>query len=422
GIKLLYSQSAIFDVKKKMNYEKFYASRVSIMRPSDIRELLKWSLDKSVISFAGGLPDPKLLPKSFELEGLFEYLMMKNEYAFQYGETEGVNELKKEVIRFSKKYGGINANEDEVIITTGSQQALDIVSRLFIDRGNYVIVELPTYLAALQVFNLSEPQYVGIPMDDNGMRTDTLERKLKELNSEGISPKFVYTVPTCQNPSGTSMTVDRRRHLLELASKYDFLIIEDDPYGYITFGDEKMERIKAMDNEGRVIYLSTFSKIFSPGLRVGWAIANEELIRSFAIAKQGMDLSTSPVSQYIALFAMEKGIIEKRIPILIREYKKKRDIMLQSLEDNMPKETKWTKPIGGMFVFVWLKDAIDTKLMLEKAIKNYKVSYVPGKSFFVDGTGKNTMRLNFSYPSEEQIREGIHRLSNLIKAEYNNSF
>ncbi|MBO3762977.1 MAG: PLP-dependent aminotransferase family protein [Thermoproteota archaeon] len=405
-----------------MNYEKFYASRVSIMRPSDIRELLKWSLDKSVISFAGGLPDPKLLPKSFELEGLFEYLMMKNEYAFQYGETEGVNELKKEVIRFSKKYGGINANEDEVIITTGSQQALDIVSRLFIDRGNYVIVELPTYLAALQVFNLSEPQYVGIPMDDNGMRTDTLERKLKELNSEGISPKFVYTVPTCQNPSGTSMTVDRRRHLLELASKYDFLIIEDDPYGYITFGDEKMERIKAMDNEGRVIYLSTFSKIFSPGLRVGWAIANEELIRSFAIAKQGMDLSTSPVSQYIALFAMEKGIIEKRIPILIREYKKKRDIMLQSLEDNMPKETKWTKPIGGMFVFVWLKDAIDTKLMLEKAIKNYKVSYVPGKSFFVDGTGKNTMRLNFSYPSEEQIREGIHRLSNLIKAEYNNSF
>ncbi|MEM0171221.1 MAG: PLP-dependent aminotransferase family protein [Thermoproteota archaeon] len=409
-------------MKKKMNYEKFYASRVSIMRPSDIRELLKWSLDKSVISFAGGLPDPKLLPKSFELEGLFEYLMMKNEYAFQYGETEGVNELKKEVIRFSKKYGGINANEDEVIITTGSQQALDIVSRLFIDRGNYVIVELPTYLAALQVFNLSEPQYVGIPMDDNGMRTDTLERKLKELNSEGISPKFVYTVPTCQNPSGTSMTVDRRRHLLELASKYDFLIIEDDPYGYITFGDEKMERIKAMDNEGRVIYLSTFSKIFSPGLRVGWAIANEELIRSFAIAKQGMDLSTSPVSQYIALFAMEKGIIEKRIPILIREYKKKRDIMLQSLEDNMPKETKWTKPIGGMFVFVWLKDAIDTKLMLEKAIKNYKVSYVPGKSFFVDGTGKNTMRLNFSYPSEEQIREGIHRLSNLIKAEYNNSF
>ncbi|MGB9806275.1 MAG: PLP-dependent aminotransferase family protein [Thermoproteota archaeon] len=401
-----------------MDYEKFYASRVSIMRPSDIRELLKWSLDKSVISFAGGLPDPKLLPKSFELEGCFEYLMAKNEYAFQYGETEGVVELKKEVVRFSKKYGNIDAKEDEVIITTGSQQALDIISRLFIDKGDYVVVELPTYLAALQVFNLSEPKYVGIQMDEKGMRTDILEDKLRELRSNGISPKFVYTVPTCQNPSGTSMSMDRRKHLLELASKYDFLIIEDDPYGYITFGDERVERIKAMDKEGRVIYLSTFSKIFSPGLRVGWVIASEELIRSIAIAKQGMDLSTSPVSQYIALFAMEKGIIEKRIPILVREYKKKRDVMLQSLENYMPRETRWTKPIGGMFIFVWLKDMLDTKLMLEKAIKNYKVSYVPGKSFFIDGSGKNTMRLNFSYPSEEQIREGIRRLSNLIKEEY----
>jgi len=173
-----------------------------------------------------------------------------------------------------------------------------------------------------------------------------------------------------------------------------------------------------MDKEGRVIYLSTFSKIFSPGLRVGWVIASEELIRSIAIAKQGMDLSTSPVSQYIALFAMEKGIIEKRIPIIVREYKKKRDVMLQSLESDMPSETRWTKPIGGMFIFVWLKDMLDTKLMLEKAIKNYKVSYVPGRSFFIDGSGKNTMRLNFSYPSEEQIREGIRRLSNLIKEEY----
>ncbi len=387
------------------------------MKPSEVRELLRLTIEKDVISFGGGLPDPKLLPKGFELEGFFEYLSSVDEVAFQYGTTEGFPELREEVLNFMRSHSGISGDVDSIIITTGSQQALDISARLLLDRNDHVVVELPTYLAALQAFNLSEPRYVGVAVDDMGIRTDLLETKLKHLKSQNVQSKFIYTIPNFQNPSGVTMSEDRRRHLLELASRYDLLVIEDDPYRYISFDERPKTALKALDADGRVLYLSTFSKIIAPGLRVGWVVADKDLINKIALAKQGMDLCTSPLNQYLALWCLRNGLVEKRLKVISEAYKRKRDLMLKTLEDSMPKGVRWTRPAGGMFVFVWLPDGMDTKAMMRRAITEYRVAYVPGRSFFVDDSGKNTMRLNFTYANEPDIKEGIGRLGRLIEQE-----
>jgi len=400
-----------------LKYERFYSSREAVMKPSEVRELLRLTIEKDVISFGGGLPDPKLLPKGFELEGFFEYLSSVDEVAFQYGTTEGFPELREEVLNFMRSHSGISGDVDSIIITTGSQQALDISARLLLDRNDHVVVELPTYLAALQAFNLSEPRYVGVAVDDMGIRTDLLETKLKHLKSQNVQSKFIYTIPNFQNPSGVTMSEDRRRHLLELASRYDLLVIEDDPYRYISFDERPKTALKALDADGRVLYLSTFSKIIAPGLRVGWVVADKDLINKIALAKQGMDLCTSPLNQYLALWCLRNGLVEKRLKVISEAYKRKRDLMLKTLEDSMPKGVRWTRPAGGMFVFVWLPDGMDTKAMMRRAITEYRVAYVPGRSFFVDDSGKNTMRLNFTYANEPDIKEGIGRLGRLIEQE-----
>jgi len=393
----------------------FLAARTDRLRVSEVRDLLRW-ITADVISFGGGLPDPTTFPTDKEIQGIFEFVQSVRSKAFQYGLTEGVPELREEIVNFSKK-NGIRADIDQVLITTGSQQALEILARIFINQRDVIVVELPTYVAAIQAFSLYRPNYIGIPMDEDGLRTDLLEEELKNLKKKGIQPKFLYTIPTCQNPAGLSMSIDRRRHLLELASQFDFFIVEDDPYSHILFEPIQFKRLKTMDHEGRVIYISTFSKIFAPGLRVGWVIADKDIIRYMSLAKQGMDLCTSPFSQYVALYALRSGIIERKLPMISKLYKRKRDLMLKELETHLQDYAKWTKPIGGMFIFVWLLKQIDTKRMLLKAIKKYKIAYVPGRSFFVDGTGWNTMRLNFTYPSEEQIEEGVRRLARAIKDE-----
>ncbi len=217
-------------------------------------------------------------------------------------------------------------------------------------------------------------------------------------------------MPTSQNPAGISMSIERRKHLLELASKYDFIILEDDPYGYITFETDEPVRLKSMDTDGRVIYTSTFSKILGPGLRIGWIIADEDIVKQYIRVKQITDICTPPLTQYIAHYALEKGIVEKKLPSIKKLYKEKRDTMLKALEENMPENTKWSKPIGGLFIFMWIDSNIDTRKILPEVIKKYKVAYLPGDSFFITKV-KNTMRLNFSYPSMNQIEEGIKRLS-----------
>lgn len=380
------------------------------MKASEIRELLKW-ITENVISFGGGMPDPSSFPVKEIMEITRDVVSTKADKALQYGTTGGVAELKEELIKFMGKVGIKVDGPESVIITVGSQEALDIIGRLFINPGDYVITESPTYLAALQAFRIYGPRIIGIPMDEEGLKVDILEETLKKISDDG-KVKFVYVIPTGQNPTGITMSRERRKALLEVASKYDVLIIEDDPYGYIYFGDgEPPDRLKAMDSEGRVIYLSTFSKIAAPGLRLGWVAASREVIRWFELAKQSIDLHTSTLNQYIAAELLKRGVIERNIPRIKEIYRTKRDLMLQALGEYMPDSVSWTKPSAGMFIWLTTPENIDTGEMLNVAIRKYGVAYVPGKSFYPNEERRNDMRLNFTYPTPQQIFEGIRRLS-----------
>jgi 2-aminoadipate transaminase len=385
------------------------------MKASEIRELLKW-VTQNVISFGGGMPDPSSFPVKDIIEVTNYVLSTKVDKALQYGATGGVDELREELIKFMGKVGIKVEGPEDIIITVGSQEALDIVGRLFINPGDYVITESPTYLAALQAFRVYGPRLVGIPMDSEGIRVDVLEDTIRKIMDGGGRVKFIYVIPTGQNPSGITMSMERRKALLDVASRYDLLVIEDDPYGYIYFGDgDPPERLKAMDSEGRVIYLSTFSKIAAPGLRLGWVTASRDIIRWFELAKQSIDLHTSTLAQYIAAELLKRGIIERNIPRIKEIYRTKRDLMLQALNEYMLENVSWTRPSAGMFIWLTVPESIDTGDMLSVAIKKYGVAYVPGKSFYPNEERHNDMRLNFTYPTPEQIFEGIRRLSLTIK-------
>jgi len=385
------------------------------MKASEIRELLKWVTEGKVISLGGGMPDPQTFPVEDILDIVSKGLREQGDKLLQYGSSEGLKELREQLIHFMN-WRGLRVDDiDNIIIVSGSQQGLDLLGKVFIDRGDIVLVELPTYLAAINAFEIYEPQFIGLRMDDEGIDMDALEGILKGLKAKKQKQKFLYTIPTCQNPSGISLSLDRRKHLLELASTFDFLIIEDDPYSFFTYEPLEIEHLKSLDKEGRVIYMSTFSKILSPGLRLGWINAEEEFIEKFELAKQSMDLCTSPLVQYIAYGAIKEGVIQRNLPKSKALYKQKRDRMLDALSQFFPTGCRWTKPIGGLFIFAWVPEKIDTKEMLQDCIQKYGVAYVPGRSFFVDGSGKNTMRLNFTYPNMEMLDEGIKRISRAIK-------
>ncbi|ABU82041.1 PLP-dependent aminotransferase family protein [Ignicoccus hospitalis] len=397
-----------------LDIKSFIADRVSLMESSEIREILELTEGKNVISLAGGLPDPKYFPTE-ELAEISAYVI--KEYgarALQYSITRGLREFRKEIAAFMERTGTPGEMPYNIIVTSGSQQALNLLAQVLVNPGDIVVVEKPTYLAAINEFKSVGALFEGIPIDDDGMRTDILEERLKALKAEGKKVKVVYTVPTAQNPSGVSMSNERRSHLLELAEEYDFLIIEDDPYSHFMFEDVDFKRLRSMDKY-RVIYTSTFSKILAPGLRLGWVAAHPEVIDALEIAKQNADLHTPTFNQLIATEALKRGVVDRHIPKVKEAYKKKRDAMLNALEEYMDGAAKWTKPVGGLFVFVYLDENIDTKEMLPAAL-SAGVAYVPGSAFYVDGSGRNTMRLNFSYPDEEEIRVGIERLSQVVKS------
>ncbi|MDD1776241.1 MAG: PLP-dependent aminotransferase family protein, partial [Candidatus Methanomethylicus sp.] len=302
--------------------------------------------------------------------------------------------------------------KEEVMVTTGSQQALDLFARTFLDSGDQIILEEPTYLAALSAFSPLHPEMILAPMDDGGLNTEALRKKLGGMKREGKKIKFLYTIPTCQNPTGLTMTTERRKEIVELAEEHDFLIVEDDPYGYLT--DSANPPFIRSFNGDRTIYTSTFSKILAPGLRLGWIAAPVELLNKMAVIKQSLDLCTCTLSQHIAYEFMERGYLNSYIARLKLAYKAKREVMFSALEKYFPKEAKWTRPNGGMFFWVTLPEGIDTKEMLIRAVKN-DVAYVPGSPFYPNGGGKNTMRINYSYPTVEQIEEGIKKLGQVIR-------
>ena len=396
-----------------MDYEKLYSNNAKKMRSSEIRRLLEISQQPGVISFGGGLPNPKAFPAQEIKEIVNKILDGESSKALQYGSTAGLKKFRELLADFVKD-DGIKASVDNILTTVGSQQALDIVGRIFLNENDVVLVGLPTYLGGINAFLAYGAKLVGVPLDDNGMKVDLLEEKIKELKSKGENVKLIYTIPTFQNPAGVELSLERRKRMLEIAKEYDLLILEDDPYGKLRFEGDAIPPIKAFDDEGHVIYMATFSKILSPGFRLAYVVAPLEIAKKMIVAKQSMDLCTSTFTQTIAYHYIRDGYMKNHLPKIIDMYKRKRDIMLQSLEEYFPPGCRWTHPRGGMFLWVELPEYINTVEMFQEAIEK-KVAYVTGKSFFVNGNGLNTMRLNFTNADDDDIREGIKRLAEVIK-------
>jgi 2-aminoadipate transaminase len=399
-----------------VNIERLFSKRSQRLRASEIRELLKITQIPGMISFAGGLPNPEAFPVEIIHECIEKTFQKNIKQALQYGTTEGLTDLRGVLAERMKTKKKINCELHEILITSGAQQALSLVALCFLDPGDTYLTSVPAYLGAIQAFNAYEAKCESIPMDENGIDTDSLRRNIERLRRTGIIPKFLYTVPTFQNPSGETMSLKHRKELLEIASEYDFIIIEDDPYGELIFEGNPIPPIKSMDTKGRVLYMSTFSKILAPGFRLGWVIASKEIIDKFILAKQATDLCTNVFSQYVAYEYINGGHLDKQVEKIKKLYKGKRDIMLQAIEKYFPKNVSWIVPKGGMFLWITLPKNIDTRLMFQKAIGK-KVAYVVGEAFYPDGGTFNCMRLNFSYSDDEAIKEGIKRLSEVIKEE-----
>ena len=388
-----------------------YADRLKRMKASEIREMLSLVQKPGMISFGGGMPSPDSFPVSTIKKIAVDVLKRHGPEALQYGSTEGLKKLREEIVKRNKKQG-IKCDADNVIVTSGSQQVLDLTAKIFLNPGDYVFLESPTYMGALIAFNCYQPKYVGIPMDDEGMITVELERRLKGIRRSKMD--FVYTVPTFQNPSGVTMSLQRRKHLLEIADEHDLFILEDDAYSDLRFSGKPVRPMKSMDKNNRVLYTHTFSKTLAPGFRLGYVIADTERIRKISIAKQAADICTNVFAQYIAYEYVKRGMLEKQLKKIKRMYKKKRNIMLKSLEKYFPEGCEWTRPEGGMFIWVTLPSKIDTRELFVDAVKE-KVLFVHGSVFRVDEKGHNTMRLNFTNSNEKELELGIKRLGNLVK-------
>ena len=396
-----------------------YALRTKGIKSSAIRELLKITQRPEVISFAGGLPAPEVFPlKRFE-EACHKVLETAGPAALQYGPTEGYEPLREMLAQNMARYG-IRAKAENVLMTSGSQQALDLIGKLFINSGDRVLVEAPTYLGALQAFNVYGAEYVSVPIDEDGLRTDLLDSSLRS------GPKFMYILPNFQNPGGTTLSEGRRHELVLLADKYGIPIIEDDPYGQLRYEGEHLPTLLVLDREnlrrdsgysiGNVIYLSTFSKTLAPGLRLGWIVAPPDVITKLVQLKQGADLHTSTFNQFVAYEVARDGFLDEHVKTIRKVYRERRDVMLQALQEFFPPEVTWTHPKGGLFLWVTLPETVDCKKLFESALKE-NVAFVPGDSFYPpNGHPTNShMRLNFSNAQPEQIQEGIRRLSVAVK-------
>lgn len=390
-----------------------YAQRTKCAKSSIIRELLKLTQRPEVISFAGGLPAPEVFPVEHFQAACERVLSTQPTVALQYGPTEGYRPLREFIVAQMARYG-IVATIDNVLITSGSQQALDLIAKLLINRGDRILVESPTYLGALQAFDLMGAEYVAVPIDDHGLRTDLLEGALRS------GPKFMYILPNFQNPGGVTLSEERRVELVWLSDKYGIPIIEDDPYGQLRYEGEHKTPLVVLDRTnlsrdsgytlGNVIYLSTFSKLLAPGLRLGWIVAPPEVISRLVQLKQSSDLHTSTFTQMVAYEVARNGFLDEHVKTIRRVYAERRDAMLSALTDYFPDEVSWTHPNGGLFVWVTMPKGVDSRRLLDDALR-HDVAFVPGEPFFAEGDLSSHMRLNFSNASPEMIREGVRRLS-----------
>ncbi|MBB6480712.1 PLP-dependent aminotransferase family protein [Spirochaeta isovalerica] len=389
-----------------------FSKRVDGVKASEIREILKLAARNDIISFAGGLPAPELFPVEKMKEVSRYVLDNMGEEALQYSPTEGYVPLRDFIAgRMAKT--GYPTNRDEILIISGSQQGLDFAGKIFLNPGDTVLCESPTYLGAVNAFRAYEGNFREVDTDDEGMIPEDLEKALKETDNV----KFIYVIPDFQNPSGRTWSLERRKALIELAGKYRIPVVEDNPYGELIFEGERQPSIKSLDTEGLVMFLGTFSKTFAPGLRIGWICASPEILSKCIMVKQSSDVQSSSISQREIAVFMEKYDFEEHVETIKKTYKKRRDLMMESIEKYFPEEAKWTYPSGGLFTWVVVPESIDTKELMERTLEETKVAYVPGASFFPNGGVHNTLRLNFSNMPEDKIVEGIRRLGDLLKKE-----
>jgi len=398
-----------------LDWESYLATRTERMESSAIRELLKITQNPEIISFAGGLPAPEFFPLR-EVEEACCYVTKKmGEEALQYSATEGYRPLKEFLAHSMHKYG-VPANPENVLLTNGSQQALDLLGKIFIDPGQFVLTGRPTYLGAIQAWNAYQARFHTVNLDEQGMIVSELEHAYeKVIQDSGRPPAFIYVLPNFHNPAGTTLPQERREKVAELATELDLPVVEDDPYGELRYEGEDIPPICSMIPE-RTIYLGTFSKTLAPGLRLGWIVCPEKLMSRFVQAKQGCDLHTGTFVQYVANDICQRGILKPHVKRLQERYRERRDTMLDAMAEFWPQGASWTRPHGGLFLWAQVPEHIDTlQFLKERAVKE-KVAYVPGVHFYpnLDG-GRHAMRLNFSYADPDTIVEGSRRLGRALK-------
>jgi len=396
-----------------------FAQRTARMTSSMIRELLKLTEQPDVISFAGGLPAPEVFPYA-EIEATTRRVLREHgRIALQYAATEGYLPLRELLVQQMGRYG-IRVKPANVMITSGSQQGLDLIGKLFVNPGDRILTEAPTYLGALQAWSAYQAEYLTVPIDDEGLDVDRLEGQLR------AGPKFLYILPNFQNPAGVTLSHARRRRLIELANHYGTPIVEDDPYGRLRYEGAHIPPLVKIDAEyhecadgeheftGNVIYLSTLSKTLAPGLRVAWVVAPESVITRLVQMKQGSDLHTATLCQVLAHEVSKDGFLDRHVRRIREVYGERRNAMLEAMRRHFPECVRWTKPEGGLFLWVTLPEGVDSGLLLREALAREKVAFVPGASFFPGGGGERTCRLNFSYCDPERIEEGVRRLGRVI--------
>jgi len=396
------------------NLEKRFAARAAEMLPSEIRSLFAVASRPEIVSLAGGMPNLSALPMEMMAEVIKELILTNGSEALQYGSGQGHPKLREQICDVMA-LEGIRANPDDVVVTTGSQQALDLISRIFIDPGDVVLVEAPSYVGALGTFRQYQASVVHVEMDNDGLVPNSLRAAIKSLRAAGRKIKFLYLIPNYQNPTGVCLPADLRTEILSICREEEIFVVEDNPYGLLGFDKPSPNAMRAEDSEN-VIYLGSFSKTIAPGLRVGWALVPQSLKDKLVISSESSILCPSNFTQLTISSYLADQPWRDQIASFCELYKVRRDAMLESLEQHFPAEATWTKPGGGFYVWVNLPAEIDTKALVPKAIVA-KVAYVPGSAFYADGLGSWSMRLSYCHPTPERIREGVKALGGVIKQE-----
>jgi 2-aminoadipate transaminase len=403
-------QSTARDIER---YAGLFAARTRVMKSSAMRDLMAVTARPEVISLAGGLPDTSTFPPEMFAAVAQRIANESCAKALQYGPTDGLVETKACIAEVMLAEG-MRVDAEDIIVTTGGQQVIDLVTKTLVDPGDVIVAEAPTYPGAVPTFSSYQAHVVQVEMDRDGMRVDLLEEALDQLERDGRRPKFIYTVPTFQNPAGVTMSLERRTRLVEIARRRELLVLEDNPYGLLRYEGEGLPPLRVLDGGVYVMYLGTFSKILSPGIRMGWVVAPPPVLEKINLGKQAADLCTSTLSQLMVQAYFEESRWRDYVESLTEVYRDRRDTMLDALAEFFPREAEWTRPQGGMFIWVTLPDFIDTTDLLARALRQ-NVAFVPGAAAYLDGRGHNSMRLNFSATGGDDIREGIRRIGEVVK-------